>query len=31
MKYLELFELDEKIEIMDVGAAAINEIPITVS
>ena len=28
MKYLELFELDEKIEIMDVGAAAINEIPI---
>ena len=28
MKYLDLFELNEKIEIMDVGAAAINEIPI---
>ena len=28
MKYLDLFELDKKIEIMDVGAAAINEIPI---
>ena len=28
MKHLGLFELDKKIEIMDVGAAAINETPI---
>jgi len=28
MKHLDLFELDKKIEIMDVGAAAINEAPI---
>ena len=28
MRYLDLFELNEKIEIMDVGAAAINETPI---
>jgi hypothetical protein len=28
MKYLDLFELNNKIEIMDVGAAAINETPI---
>ena len=28
MKYLDLFELGKKIEIMDIGAAAINEIPI---
>lgn len=28
MKYFDLFEFDEKIEILDVGAAAINETPI---
>ena len=28
MKYLDLFELDKKIEIMDIGAAVINETPI---
>lgn len=28
MKHLDLFELDKKIEIMDVGAAVMNEIPI---
>ena len=28
MKYLDLFELNQKIEIMDVGAAYINETPI---
>ena len=28
MKHLDLFELDKKIEIMDVGAAVINETPI---
>lgn len=28
MRYFDLFELDEKIEIIDVGAAAINETPI---
>ena len=28
MKYFDLFELEDKIEILDVGAAAINETPI---
>jgi len=28
MKYLDLFEIKKKIEIIDVGAAAIAEIPI---
>ena len=28
MKHLDLFELNQKIEIMDVGAADINETPI---
>ena len=28
MRYFDLFEIDEKIEILDVGAAAINETPI---
>ena len=31
MKYLDLFELNQKIEIMDVGAADINETPIYLS
>lgn len=31
MKHLDLFELNQKIEIMDVGAAAINEAPIYLS
>ena len=28
MNYLDLFDLEEKIQIMDVGAAAISEIPV---